>query len=120
MSNGSLSNEILVMIKHELNTSLPINLLGSILKDYGNSYVDVKLTNNGSILKYVKCIGNRKIGRTGIVLFLDGDDNSPVFITSGADGGTVDLSDYVKKEDVSFTVSLEDNGTMIFNLGVGE
>ena len=41
--------------------------------------------------------------------------------TSGG-GGTPsgDLSEYVKKSDVSFNVSLEDNGTMIFELNVGD
>lgn len=42
--------------------------------------------------------------------------------SSGGSGGgaDIDLSNYVKKSDVSFNVSLESNGTMIFNLNVGD
>lgn len=40
--------------------------------------------------------------------------------SSGGGGADIDLSNYVKKSDVSFSVSLESNGTMIFNLNVGE
>ena len=40
--------------------------------------------------------------------------------STGNGEGSIDLSNYVKKSDVSFSVSLESNGTMIFNLNVGD
>lgn len=47
-------------------------------------------------------------------------DKSEIDVLIGSSGGSGDLSEYVKKSDVSFTVSLEDNGTIVFNLGIGE
>ena len=35
-------------------------------------------------------------------------------------GGSVDLSKYVKKEDVDLKFSLEDNGTIIIGIDVGD
>lgn len=56
-------------------------------------------------------------------LFLHYYDVSQVYSKEEIDnliGGSADLSKYVKKEDVDLKFSLEDNGTIILGLDVGD
>lgn len=107
----------------------------SVSKVYEGKYVDVSFQNQQNILNYVPTNVSANVGDTGVLVFLDGDINQPFCILAGKGADLsdyytkeeidemikdIDLKDYVKKRDVQFKVSLEDNGTAIFMLDVGD
>ena len=120
MSNRTLADEIITLIKSEANNNPPPKAC-KIIANYGDKpYSDVEVEDLGK-LTYIKTIGITEIGSEGIICFLDGDLNNGVVLTSSVinqyfsiEG--VNLSDFVRKEDVSFDVGLMYDGYMCFDL----
>lgn len=75
----SLADTILTMIRSEANNNPP-PLDARIFRVYNSDYVDVEC--NGRIFKSVRCIGIKTVGNEGLLVFIDGDLNNQVFITS--------------------------------------
>lgn len=80
MPNEKLIKELKTFVKGESDTNPPPTI-ATINKVYeGWKYIDCLLAND-NILKYVKCMGNPVINEDAIIIFLDGDINSPFAIT---------------------------------------
>lgn len=114
---------------------MPTNQEVLILKSYDEGYfVDIQIKDSQTIIKYVPSNVPGKTGDNGVLVFLNGDINKPFCILGGADlsnyytksevddliTGDKDLEDYVKKADVRLKFDLEDNGTMIIGIDVGD
>ena len=97
MVEKSLGELIDTRINYLINQQ-PVNLEGIIVKVYTDSFVDVQ-TEKG-LVSYIKCIGTANNGNTGIIVFIDGDLNKQIFICKSDDGGSGDLSEYVRKTDL--------------------
>lgn len=77
----SINDQIEIIIDDKLN-KLPYPVKCRITKVYtGNEYVDVE-TENGEVLTYILAIGNNKIvGKTGVILYLDGGFTDCIILT---------------------------------------
>lgn len=75
---GTVSDEIDVQIQHQIQRIL-YPLKGKIKKVYSDGHVDV--TTDIGDLDYVKLIGYTEKGVNGLIVFVDGDINSPVCIS---------------------------------------
>ena len=74
-----LSKAITQMINSEANNN-PAPTLCNILKVYDDGkHINAELL-NGEILKYIKTIGNPSKDEEAIIIFLDGDSDSPIAI----------------------------------------
>ena len=81
MSNRSLIDEIITLVKSEANNN-PSPKSCKIVGNYGDEpYSDVEIDGVGK-LTYIKTIGSTKIGLDGVICFLDGDLNHGLAITS--------------------------------------
>lgn len=140
-----IGEQIETIVTSMTGNNIPPEII-TIRKAYTNNTADI--TTKGGVLKNVRCSGKAEQGTAALLVYENGDMQSPFILlfhdiekqdvlVSGTNiktinsesllgsgnidiGGGGDLSAYVKKEDVTFTVSLEDNGTMIFNLGIGD
>jgi len=77
---NELIKELKTFVKDEAENNPPptIATINKIYED--GKYIDCLLADD-NILKYVKCIGNPVINEDAIIIFLDGDINSPFAIT---------------------------------------
>lgn len=93
--NTTLADEIITIIQTEANNN-PAPVKCKILKIYNDNHVDVE-TDLG-LLNHVEVIGtNYSIGDTGIVIFVDGDLNNNLVITSSSNPNKwvkTELNDY--------------------------
>ena len=92
----------------------------TIRKGYDNNTADI-ITKDG-VLKNVRCSGKAEAGDNALLTYDNGDMQTPfvLLFTGDGGGGGGDLTRYVKKEDVDLKFSLEDNGTIIVGLDVGD
>ena len=109
MTERTLADEIITIVKSESNDN-PAPEKAHVVGNYDgiNDRVDIDVDNLG-IMKYVPCFGDTDIGVEGVVCFVGGDLNSPVFLTS--------RYDYYRKEDL-YTKSEVD--TLIDDCGGSE
>lgn len=77
MAEKTLADEIITIINSEANNNLA-PLTGSVTNIYTDGYIDV-ITPDG-VMKYIQCIGEAKKDKTGVLVFINGDDSNPVFI----------------------------------------
>ena len=79
MTETSLSDELITLITNNSNNN-PAPIPCEVIKNYqgDNYHIDVK-TDNG-ILEFVPCLFNNTIGKKGMIVFLNGDINSPIAI----------------------------------------
>lgn len=77
-NNRTISDEIDLQIQHHIN-QIPQPLLCTIKEVYNQGHVDV--TTDIGDLDYVKLIGYTKKRARGLIVFVDGDINSPVCIS---------------------------------------
>lgn len=130
---NTIADEILVIVKNEIK-QIPTPIPAKITKIYDDiDYADILLDTSNEILKYVRVIGDNHIGVFGVCIFINGDYTTPLFVAdadlsnyytkSEVDDlitGDKDLDDYVKKADVRLKFDLEDNGTVILGIDVGD
>lgn len=116
MVERTLGDEIVILVE-DCISKLPANIQGTVKKIYSNGFVDI--TTNDGEFQYIECIGSANINSKGIITFVNNDNASPVFICESTGGGG-DLSEYVKKSDVKLKIDLEDNGTIVFGLDIGD
>jgi hypothetical protein len=79
MAEHTLADEIITIIKSESNNN-EAPQTGTVNHIYTNGYVDIQLTNNGDIIKYIQCIGEPKTNKNGVIVFLNGTLDNPIFI----------------------------------------
>ena len=80
----TFAEEIEILVKDIANNN-PAPEKCTITKNYSNpNYVDVE-TNDGTEYKTIPLLGSNKINTNGIVLFLDGNGDNPIVITSIAE-----------------------------------
>ena len=79
----SLYDNVIDTIKAEANNN-PAPLLGRVKKQYNedNTHVDV-LLNTGGTLQYVPCLLSNKLDAVCLIVFIDGDLESPLAIVDG-------------------------------------
>ena len=77
-NNSTLNDEIITIIKSEANNN-PAPIYCKIKEVYNQGHVDV--TTDMGDLDYVKLVGYTKKGANGLIVFVDGDINSPVCIS---------------------------------------
>ena len=77
MAEPTLTDELITLINSVANNN-PAPTKCKITKIYDNGYVDAE-TNIGT-LNYVECIGTPTVNKTGIIVYLDGDLNTPIII----------------------------------------
>ena len=115
-----------VSIVNDVVEGKPSTLFGRIINYYENT-VTVE-TDNG-LLENIKCVNVPVIGSPCILVPVDEeyiciptqmDEYTREEIDEMISGGSVDLKQYVKKADVDLKFSLEDNGTIIFGIDVGD
>lgn len=99
-----LSQEIAKIAREEAINNNPPPTVATITKIYDENYVDV-LFENGESLKFIPCNIKGEVNDTGIVVFLNGDVNSPFVILAGKDGGGGDLSNYYTKSQINTILS---------------
>ena len=96
MVERTLSDEIISIVHSEANNN-PLPVKCTIHETYPNGLIDV-LLENGTILTYLPVIGSPRVGDTGVLLYLDDETNNQIIITNG--GGEVDLSNYIRKDEI--------------------
>ena len=74
----NVMDEIIIAVKHESNNN-PAPMFCKIKKVYNQGHVDV--TCDLGELSYIKLIGYTKKGAEGLIVFVDGDLNSPICIS---------------------------------------
>ena len=85
MVERTLADEIISIIHSEANNN-PLPVKCTIHETYSNGLIDV-LLENGTILTYLPVIGSPRVGDTGVLLYLDNEDNNQIIITNGGGGG---------------------------------
>lgn len=81
MSNRTLVDEIITLIKSEANNN-PAPKVCKIIGNYGaNPYSDVEVEDLGKLI-HIRTVGSTRIGLEGIICFLNGDLNQGVVVTS--------------------------------------
>lgn len=78
MAERTLSEQIITIVQSEANNN-EAPLQATVNHIYTDGYVDIRLTNN-DLVKYVQCIGEAKTGKTGVLVFLNGTTDNPIFI----------------------------------------
>ena len=107
----TLAEEIITIIEAHSNNN-PAPTTGTITRTYTDgNYADVE-TEDGTH-RYVPVIGNNAIDTDGVIIYIDGDLNNPLLITSGggSSGGTVILG--------TGAFSINTNGHLIVELPDG-
>ena len=79
MANRTLTDEIITIIQSEANNN-PAPTTCTITKNYPNEPGMVDVTTNNGDYRYIPCLHSNTIGRTGILIFLNGDLNTPIAI----------------------------------------
>ena len=78
MAKPTLAEGLITMINDEANNN-PAPIACKVTKNYTDpNYVDV--TTDEGTYDYVPCILSNKVGNIGILVFLDGDPESPFAI----------------------------------------
>lgn len=77
MTEKTLSEQIITIIKSEANNN-EAPLQGTVKYIYPDGYIDIQL-DTGTV-KYIQCIGEAKTGKTGVLVFLNGTTDNPIFI----------------------------------------
>ena len=85
MVERTLADEIISIVHSEANNN-PLPVKCTIHETYSNGLIDV-LLENGTILTYLPVIGSPRVGDTGVLLYLDNEDNNQIIITNGGGGG---------------------------------
>ena len=86
MAQKTLAEEIITIIKAHSNDN-PAPTTGTIIRTYEDSnYADVE-TEDGTH-RYIPVIGENTVDTIGVIVYLDGDLNTPLMITAGSGGGT--------------------------------
>ena len=86
MAQKTLAEEIITIIKAHSNDN-PAPTTGTITRTYEESnYADVE-TEDG-VHRYIPVIGENTVDTIGVIVYLDGDLNTPLMITSGGGGGS--------------------------------
>lgn len=76
--NKTLADELITLIRSVANNN-PAPTKCKITKIYDNGYADAE-TNIGT-LEYIETIGNTPtLNKTGVIIYLDGDLNTPIII----------------------------------------
>lgn len=126
----SVIDQIEIIVKSMTDNNYPAKLV-SIVRGYEKEICDIHV--NDEVLKNIQCSSLANAGDNALLVYLNGDPNQP-FVLLFTDlskyytkdeidemiGGEIDLKRYVKKEDVKLQFSLEDNGTIIFGIDVGD
>lgn len=132
MSDPTLGELIDSRVDYLLD-QLPANQEVIVTGVYDDNYVNVRTKNDNEIVTYIPVNTPGRVGDEGVLIFLNGDINQP-FCLIGADlsnyytkkevddliTGDKDLEDYVKKSDVRLKFDLEDNGTIIIGIDIGD
>ena len=72
-------SQLETLVDSKIN-ELPSPEFVKLIKLYNDTdYGDLETT-NGEIIKYIRLIGGRTIGKTGILLYLGNDYNNPIAI----------------------------------------
>jgi len=75
---NELIDEIIKVVRANSNDN-PAPKKGKINKIYNDSFIDVRL-DDGTVFKYVECIGTPVTGNTCIIVFIDGDSSNIIAI----------------------------------------
>ena len=78
MAKPTLAKSIVTMINGEANNN-PAPIACEVIKNYDDPNI-VDVTTDEGTYDYVPCILSNKIGNIGILIFIDGDPDSPFAI----------------------------------------
>ena len=78
MAKPTLAKSLVTMINGEANNN-PAPIACEVIKNYDDPNI-VDVTTDEGTYDYVPCILSNKIGNIGILIFIDGDPDSPFAI----------------------------------------
>ena len=86
MAEKTLAEEIITIIEAHSNDN-PAPTQATIIRTYEDgNYADVETTDGTH--RYIPVIGDNTLYNAGVIVYLDGDLNTPLMITSGDGGGS--------------------------------
>ena len=79
MVQKTLAEEIIILVKDHANNN-PAPTQCTVINNYEDDQYHVDVSTEDGTLRYVPCLFSNTVGADGIIVYLDGDLNTPLAI----------------------------------------